>query len=110
MMADEKTGVFRIDYEMNNSTWVAHIAGKSTEDALNTLMGTLKGNVVKVGSMGFESRLDAISTTITKEITRPFEDKINKLQKDKEALMADKPAKKKPGRKPKDESIKIGKQ
>jgi len=111
MGIEETTGVYRFDYEMDNSTWTAFVVAKSSDDAVQHLNWSLDGKVVMIRTTGFECRVDSISKAIINEITAPYKAKIDKLVKDKEALKMKKTApspKKKSEPKPKDE-ITIGK-
>jgi len=111
-MGNKNAGVYKFEYEMDNSRWTAYIVAKSNEDASSYLISSIKKPIVII-SNGFECRFDDITKTIVDEIVHPYKMKINKLKKDKKALLNAEPAteKKKLGRKPKskDDGIKIGK-
>ena len=82
-MADKAIFVWRYDYDMKESTWVAHIAGY-TEDQCRDYLFKIVGRNIKVTSISQICRLDAISDEFRNVIV--------------EAAM---PTKKKPGRPPK---------
>ena len=116
-MAAKTVNVYRFDYEMDESTWVAFIGGLTNEDAGQHLVKTI-GKPIKITTTGFECRLDSLSDAITSDINGPLLKKIENLKKSKNDLKKEIesiPKKKKPGRKPKDEEveekdeIKIGK-
>ena len=82
-MADKAIFVWRYDYEMKDSTWVAHIAGY-TEDQCRDYLFKIVGKNIKITSISQICRLDAITDEFRSVIV--------------EAAM---PTKKKPGRPPK---------
>jgi hypothetical protein len=110
-MPDETVNVYRFDYEMDESSWVAYVAGFNNEDAGAHLFKTV-GKVIKVTTTGFECRLDSLSEKVTNSLLLPYIQKIEKLQAAKEKLkleLESRPKRRKPGRKPKEkEEIKIG--
>jgi hypothetical protein len=90
-MADKAIFVWRYDYDMKEgSTWVAHVAGY-TEDQCRDYLFKIVGRNVKISSISQICRLDAISDEFRTVIV--------------ESAM---PSKKKPGRPPKEETVKRG--
>ena len=64
--------VYKIEYEIRRSktdytTWTAHIAAYSIEEAVRYLRQTV-GNNINVTAQGHECRLDAISDEIRQKI------------------------------------------
>ena len=63
----KKMMLYRFDYELNEGTWIAHIAAYSQEKALKFLQKRVKGHI-RVFSTGAPKRIDAIHDDIIIDI------------------------------------------
>jgi len=63
----KKMMLYRFDYELNEGTWIAHIAAYSQEKALKFLQKRVKGHI-RVFSTGAPKRIDAIHDDIVIDI------------------------------------------
>ena len=69
----EVINVYRLDYERGKGedaqNWSAFIAGYSSEEAVKYLVKFYGGKPIKINTMGFECRLDAITNELREKIT-----------------------------------------
>lgn len=58
--------VFKIDYQLENSTWTAYVAAQNADEATETLMKKVKNP--KIYGRGHTGRVDAFSDQVMKDI------------------------------------------
>lgn len=68
-MKKEDASVYRFDYTLSESSWIAYIAGFSQEEAVRELYRTV-GIGAKISTSGYECRLDGISLEFRESIVR----------------------------------------
>jgi hypothetical protein len=78
--------VYRIEYEMNESSWQAYIAAFSQEEATKYLYSNTPGKIARLVNVQQQCRLDSISNSIRDDISVLYKNKINKLKKEIDSL------------------------
>lgn len=86
-MADEKkVKVYRINYELSNSSWAAHVAAFSQQEAVEELKRSIPSRIQRVDSISMHCELDMVSTPLRKEIETPVRSKLKKLKEEVNVL------------------------
>jgi hypothetical protein len=84
----KEVSVFRIEYDMEKSSWQACIAAFSQEEAVRQLYRSVpnKSNIKKINTVSMQSKLDAVSDEVKKDLTFDANKKIEKMAKEIETL------------------------
>lgn len=73
-------GVYRINYDLDNSKWVAHVAAFSDKEAVMEIRKNVPSRVKNIEAISHHSELDMVSEAIRKDINFPKNQKIKKLK------------------------------
>lgn len=86
MEQDKKVKVYRINYELSNSSWSAHVAAFSKKEAMQSLRNSIPDRIRRVDSISEHCELDMVSKPLREEIEKPLKNKMNALKKEIKSL------------------------
>lgn len=74
--------VFKIDYEMSESSWKAYVAAFSQEEAVKHLYSMVPGKITRIENTSQHCVLDAVSNPLKNDIAFEFKNKVMQLMEE----------------------------
>jgi hypothetical protein len=83
---EKEANVYRIDYEMEKSSWQSHIIAFSQEEAVAQLYKLVPGRITRIVQILKQMTIDAVSDNFRNDLNFDSKKKIKKLKDEIEVL------------------------